>query len=849
MLRATLKSLLARKLRLILSGFAVVLGVMAVASALILGSTLNKSVDGLFGDIYDSIDVQVKGKTFVDAESQGGISVSQPIPAGLVEQLRSIDDAETVTGEVVEDGARVVGTDGKVITSNGPPRLGESWAGEDEQTQLREGRGPQAANEVAINVPLAQTGDFSVGDNIDVLTREPKKPFTVVGIYGVSDSKASFGGETSVSFTEPVAQQLMLGEEGVYSVISLTAKDGVDQQQLRDQVANAVGDNYIVQTGEQASEEEADSLQGFVSLFQNVLLGFAAVALFVGIFLILNTFSIIVAQRTKELALFRAMGASRGQVIRSVMLEAIVVGLIASTLGFAAGIGIAKALLTLLGNQNGGAELFDGAFTIPVSAVIASYLVGVIVTLIAALVPALRASRIPPVAALRDAELTQRPLTRLTIIGAVPAVLGIGCILLTLFGDAPVVVLLVGVLLVFIGVAMLAPAITRPVVNAIGWLLSWSLPGKLGRRNAARNPRRTAITASALMIGLALVTGVSVVASSLTATIERLVEQDIKAQLFVAADSFGGGPLVTFDPAVAEQTRKLPGVTAVAEIYGDLAEVKGQPQFITAVDPNQSAEVSDITALSGRLDDLGSGRVLIDDGFATSNNLEVGEEFEIATTRGGPRDYTVAAVYEKTEVSRGTIMSVADAKQYFGRSAPFQAAIVVGDDGSVSTVKKQVTKLLEDNPEVSVQNQDEVVKQASGQIDQFLLILYVLLGLAIVIAVLGIINTLALSILERTRELGLLRAVGLSRRKTRWMITTESIVISVFGSLLGMAVGCGLGALVVTALEDEGFSELAFPWARLALFLALAVIVGLLAAIIPAFRASRVNVLRAIAYE
>ncbi len=847
MLRATLKSLLARKLRLILSGFAVVLGVMAVASALILGSTLNKSVDSLFADVYDSIDVQVKGETFVDAEAQGGISVSQPVPAELVAQLRAVEGAEQVTGVVVEDGARVVGKDGKVITSNGPPRFGESWDGEDEQAQLREGRGPQADDEVAINVPLAENGDFNVGDTIEVLTREPKQTFTVVGIYGVGGGKASFGGEMSVSFTEPVAQRLMLGEEGLYSVINLTANDGVSQGQLRNQVKAVLGDDYIVQTGQEASEEEADALQGFVSLFQNVLLGFAAVALFVGIFLILNTFSIIVAQRTRELALFRAMGASRGQVIRSVMAEAVVVGIIASTLGLAAGVGVAKALLALLGSQGGGAELFAGAFTIPVSAVIASYAVGIVVTLLAALIPAVRASRIPPVAALREAELTQRPLTRLTIVGAVPTAVGIGCILLALLGDAPLFVLLAGVLLTFVGVAMLAPAITRPVVGVVGRAFAWSLPGKLGRRNAARNPRRTAITAAALMIGLALVTGVSVIASSLTASLERVVRQDIQAQLVISSDSFAAP--ATFDPSVTEQVRQLPGVTAVAESYSDAGEVNSTPAYLFASDPTQDAKVSDINVVSGELENLGEGSVLIDDRYAESKGLAVGDTFEITTARGGPRDYSVAAIYERTEVSQGIILSIADARQYFSRPAPTLALIAVDDDANVATVRDQVAELLADNPEVSVQNKEEIAEQASSQVDQFLLILYVLLGLAIVIAVLGIINTLALSILERTRELGLLRAVGLSRGKTRWMITVESIVISVFGSLLGMAVGCGMGALIVTALEDEGFSELAFPWARLALFLVLAVIVGLLAAIIPAFRASRVNVLRAIAYE
>ncbi|MGI8647702.1 MAG: ABC transporter permease [Acidimicrobiales bacterium] len=818
MLRATLKSLLARKLRLVLSGFAVVLGVMAVAGALILGDTLNSSVGKLFSGVYEGTDVVVTGKTFVDASSEGGVSTSQPVPANLITQLQTLPDAAAVQGVVAEDGARVVGKDNKIITSNGPPRLGLNWTGENKQTHLRRGRGPQSDNEVAINVPLAEQSGFTIGDRINVLTKEPKQALRVVGIYGVDAHQGSLGGETSVSFTEETAQHLMLGKIDAFSRVKLKAKSGVSQGQLRNEVKTKLGNNrddFVVKTGVAASKENADQLQSFVSVVKNVLLGFAAVALFVGVFLILNTFSILVAQRTRELALFRAMGAGRGQVIRSVMLEAMAVGIIASTLGLAAGVGIAKLLLEVLGSQSDGSELFKGSFAVPVSAVIASYVVGVIVTLIvtliAALIPALRASRIPPVAALREATVTARPLTKVTIAGVAATALGLAGILLALFANASVVLLLLGVLLSFIGVAMLTPAITRPVVGVMGWALSWSLPGKLGQRNAARNPRRTAITASALMIGLALVTGVSVIASSLTASIEKSVERDIKASLFIAGDSFGGGSLVTFDAQVVDQVKQLPGVSDAAAYYGDFAKLEGRVQFVTAVDPSDLTKVTDVSATQGRLGDLKAGSVLIDDSFAKSNKLKVGNKLDITTTNGGLKSFAVAAIYKRTVISQGPIMSVADAKTDFGRPGPIQALIAVDKDASVDAVKKRVAKLLADNPEVSVQSQEEISKRAATQVNQFVLVLYVLLGLAIVIAVLGIINTLALSILERTRELGLLRAVGLSRAKTRRMITAESIVISVFGALLGIVVGCGLGALIVTALKDQGLQVLAFP--------------------------------------
>lgn len=855
MFKAALKSLLSRKIRLILSGLAVVLGVMAVSAALILGNTLTKSFDSLFQSVNKTTDVQVTAKSQVKSATGS----DAPIPASVVDQLKSVDGAKKVRGSVSVDGARVIGSDGKVLSTGGAPRLGLAWNNDYVASgglfTFQKGHSPRAPNEVAINSGLAKDGDFKVGDTIPVLTPRAKQNFAVVGVFGLSGGRDSLGGESYVAFTQPVAQQLMMGQSNVYSSIILQADKGVSQTTLKDRVKDRLSSaDYDVKTGKEAADDQAQTLNQFIGLFENFLLGFAAVALFVGIFLILNTFSIIVAQRTRELALFRAMGANRRQVINTVLLEAVVIGFIASTIGFVVGIGIAALLKKLMESQNG-SSLPGSGLSIPLSAIIASYLVGIVVTVIAALLPAMRASRTPPVAAMRDAADTQRPLTKMTVAGTIIFLLGAAGMGLALTGkvdDQIWVFLLIGVLFVFIGVAMLTPIIARPVVSAIGRLFSWSLPGKLGRRNSARNPRRTAITAAALMIGLALVTGISVVAASLSDSLRSIVSSDVKADLIVGSDSDNnGGARATFDPALLNQVTKLSSVQAAVGLYNDNAKYQGKNIVLGAAsDVGKLNKVFKVSTKEGTLRTLKSGEIVIDDAFAKNKHLSVGDTMQIATPRGSPGNFTVVAVYKKSDIMNGSLISVADAQQRFSYpTQPTDGFITLKSGAHVATVQNKVKDLLKNNPEVTVRNQKEFLDQTTGQIDSLLTILYILLGLALIVAILGIVNTLVLSILERTRELGMLRAVGLGRGQTMRMVTVESIVISVFGALLGMLVGCGLGAAIVKALKEQGISTLSFPWTRMIIFLVLAVVVGLFAAIIPAIRASRVNVLRAIAYE
>ncbi|WP_018352630.1 ABC transporter permease [Longispora albida] len=846
MFRAAWKSLLSRKLRLLLSGMAVVLGVMAVSSALILTNSLSASFDSMFRTINANVDVQVTAKPLAESNGEDeDNAMPQYLKPDAITRVAAVPGVKTAVGQVDANGARVVAKNGKVIVTQGPPRLGTAWRDGDGVAELRTGTGPKSDDQVAINAVLAKEGPFKVGDTIEVLTLEPKKKFTVSGIFGLSGGRDSVGGETIVAFTEPVAQKLMLGQPGVYSSISVTAASGQTPAQLKTAIAAALGDGYVVRTSEEVAKAQSADVQEFLSLFQKFLLGFAGITLFVGIFLILNTFSILIAQRTRELALLRSLGAGRGQVIRSVFFEALIVGVVSSTLGLFAGYGVAALLKSLMFSN-----LSEATLSFTPAAVIAAYAVGVLVTLVAAVVPAIRASRVAPIAALRDAAATEKSMVKITVAGAVLLAAGAGGIAWALFGSLPgstiSLVLMLGVLLVFTGVALVTPSVARPMVGVIGRAFSWSLPGKLGRRNSARNPRRTANTAAALMIGLALITGVSVLAASLNASMEGTFKRELSADLLIIPDSGDA----TYDPEVITRIKNLPGVDKAIGLYGGVtADVTGKRVWMTGLDVASAIPILNIKAKAGEVRALKHNEMLISQQFADLRGLGTGSSIKLKTARAGEQTFVVAGVYAPQELFSEPLISDTDAREYFQSQMPGVGAVKLKPGADEKQIRKEIEGMLAGSPEVAVASQAEFVKQQSGQVDTVLNMLYALLALAVIIAIMGIVNTLALSVLERTRELGMLRAVGLSRWSAMRMITVESVVISVFGAVLGLAVGTGLGVAVVRALKHEGFDELAVPWTRMLVFLGLSVVVGLFAAILPAIRAARVNVLQAISYE
>ncbi|HYN92342.1 MAG TPA: FtsX-like permease family protein [Pilimelia sp.] len=850
MFRATLKSLLARKVRLVLSGLAVVLGVMFVSGAFVLTDTLGRSFDSMFASVYSEIDVQVAAKPKVAVDELEGEQVEATLPASTVAAVEAVPGVAQATGLAQADGARVIGSNGKVVTTFGAPRFGDNWTGESDLVELREGRGPTADTEIAVNAALAKAAGITVGDQVGVLTLAPKQTFTLVGIFGYSGDRDTLGGSTVVSFTEPVAQKLMLGQPGTYTAITATAADGVAATALRDDIAAAVGSAYEVKTGEQLADEQSADLQKGLSFFNNLLLGFAGVALFVGIFLILNTFSIIIAQRTRELALMRAIGASRRQLIGSVLLEAIAIGLVASVLGLGAGVGVGALLAYAFGQMGGGGVDLAG-IGVPPAAIISAFTVGVLVTVVAAVLPALRASRIPPVAAMQDVATPDRPLTRLTVTGALVAAAGgalLGYGLSGEAGDGTLWTILGGVLVSFIGVALLTPLLSRPVVSLLGRLFSWSVPGKLGRLNSGRNPRRTAITAAALMVGIALITGVTVLLDSARASLTTLARDTVQADLFIAGEQSGPRP-PTFDAAVLAAAAEVPGVAKVAGIYTDAAMVDGERTYLAAVnDLPALRDIFGMTAAQGTLAPLKPNELVLDVDDAKELGVARGDSVRVQLSRGDPRTYTVAAVYAKSDLFGGILLPGAAAAD-FGIPQPVQGYLQLAPGTAIDQVLPTVERLLADSPEVSVADLSGFLDQQLSDLDTILTMIQILLGLAILIAVLGIVNTLALSVIERTRELGLLRAIGLKRGQTMRMITVEAVVISVFGALLGLAVGAGLGAAVVRALRSDGITELVLPWQQMAVYVGLAAVIGVLAAIVPAIRAARLNVLRAIAHD
>ncbi|GAA1511310.1 FtsX-like permease family protein [Dactylosporangium maewongense] len=849
MLRATLKSLLARKLRLILSTLAVVLSVMFVSGSLVLTDTLGRTFDNVFSNIYSYTDVQVSAKSQTADEASGNSQAILPIPADEVARVEKVDGVRSATGQVFVTGARVVGKNGKVVISQSG-QFGGSWTGEDELTKLIAGKAPAAADEIVINNGLAKLGKFAVGDSVDIIARaEARKTYKITGIMQYAGGRDSMAGETTVLFTEATAQKVMLGEPGVFNVIDVKGNSGVTDNQLRDNIKAALGPTFTVQTGEELSKASSEAIRGLLKYFNYFFLGFGTIALLVGVFLILNTFSIIVSQRTRELALLRAMGASRWQIIRSVLLEALLIGVVGSLFGFLVGMGLgavgASAFTALANMESAGLGL-------PVAAIVTSFTIGILVTMISAVLPAIKAARVAPIAAMRDAATTDKPLTGITIAGAVVTAVGVGSLSWGLAGAGDATLLLVfgGVLLTLIGVALLAPMVSRPLVAGLGAVFSFSVPGRLGRRNSSRNPRRTAITAGAVMIGIAIITMISTIFSSLSTAIGESVEKDLQADLVVYGQQTSDVPPV-IQPDELTQIKALPQAQTVAAVTYDGVQVNGKQDFVFAYDDSSAAiTVLKLRPVAGRIDRLASGEFTTDEKTAKDRKYTVGTTITVTFAKGQTKTLTMVGISNSTSNGNGVVISNADAQTGFAFPQPIQAMVKVKDGVTIADAKAAVEGVLKNNPEVSVQTKDELVGSSRQQFDVALVIVQVLLFIALGISVLGVINTLLLSVIERTRELGMLRAIGLRRRQTWSMVTIESVVITLFGTVLGLVVGVGLGAATVTALKSViGFGAVTLPWGYMIAYIIGALVVGAVAGLIPAIRAVRLNVLNAIAYE
>jgi putative ABC transport system permease protein len=845
--KATLKGLLAHKFRLAATALAIVLGVSFVAGTYVLTDTINATFTNLFDEVTQGIDVAVRSRDVFTGQMG---EVRDPIPEEVLNEVKAVDGVRVAEGSVTGF-AQFVDKDGKPVTTGGAPTLGVSISSAPELqagTTVRSGRLPSGPDEMVVDAQTAEKHGFAVGDRVKVLLQGPARTFTVSGIIGFG-SAGNLGGATLAGFTLPTAQEV-LNREGRFDEIDVVAADGTTSEQLRDRVRAVLDPRYEVLTGEELSAAQAAAINDTIGRFlSTALLAFAFVALLVGGFLIFNTFTIIVAQRTRELALLRCLGASRRQVMTSVLLESLIVAVVASLVGLGLGVLIANGLKALLT----GILNFDLPTTGTVflwRTVIVSLAVGIVVTVLAALLPARKATRVPPVAALQP-ETAFAPThfrKRRIVLGVLVTLVGVALLLAGLFQNEGNRLVNVGsgAVIVFFGVAILSPLIARPLARLIGWPFAkaFRLPGTLARENAMRNPRRTASTAAALMIGLALVTFVSIFAASIKASTTETLDRTIAADYILMNDSF-----TPFSPDLATRLADQPELAAVVGVRLGAFKLDGATKQLIGIDPAAYDRVVKTEVLSGSIADLQSGGLAVKEDVAEANGWTVGERVALQFPRGGTQQVTVKAIYKDNSVNGDYLLSLADYERFYADQADSQILVQAAPGTTPAASRAAIDRVLVDFPNVTVRDQAEYKAETARQIDQVVNLFYALLALAVVIALFGIVNTLGLSIFERIRELGLLRAIGATRRQVRSMIRWEAVIIAVLGAVLGLAVGVFFGWTIVRALRSVGITEFALPGGQLVIFVVFAALAGILAAVLPGRRAARIDMLRAITTE
>ncbi len=842
MWRPTIHGLLAHKLRLALTALAIVLGVTFVSGTLVLTDTLHNTFTTLFGHVYENVDFQVRG---VAAFGTNGGAVRKPIPQSLVAEVRAVPGVAVAEGSV-SGYAQFVAHDGKAITTGGAPTLGLSFDPDARLSSLHvvEGTGPSSPDQVVMDAGTAHKYHFTVGDRVRVLLAGPPQTFTIVGIvqFGTANNLA---GATLAGFDLSTAQRLF-GEVGRLDAIDVATTSGADKAQVQRAIAATLPPGVQVVTGQTVANEQTNAINQALSFFSTALLIFALISLFVGGFTIFNTFSIIVGQRTRELALLRILGASRRQVFRSVLGEAFIVGTVASLVGLGLGVLTAVGLEALL--KGFGITLPTGPLVFEARTVVVALAVGIGVTVVSAISPARRAVRIAPVAALSDqvsgpVESSGRRLA----LGGTIAALGV---LVLAFGLSKPAIQFVGLgaVAVFIGVGMLAPLVARPMSSLLGRPLARLLgpSGRLGRENSMRSPRRTAQTASALMVGLALVSTIAVFGASLSKSATSSVDEAVSADYIITSSSQGSGG---FSSSVAPVAARIPGVTAVSSVYGGEFELGQDLSGLTAVSADHLPQtvILRMTAGTGSAA-LGAGELLIDTTTANTKHLSVGSRISAKFAETGRTTMRVGGIFKPNALLGSYLVGDRFFLAHFNDPLPV-AVLVRTAGGATAATTAAVNAGLRTYPNLKIQTRAQFEKSQQAQVNQLLGLVYALLGLAIVIALIGIVNTLMLSVFERTHEIGLLRAVGMRRRQVRAMIRSEAVILSVLGAVIGVVVGTLLGIAFADSLKQQGITDIVVPVSSLIAFVVIAALLGLGAASWPARRAAKLDVLAAIATE
>ncbi|GAV41597.1 ABC transporter permease [Streptomyces acidiscabies] len=842
MFRTALRNVLAHKARLMMTVLAVMLGVAFVSGTLVFTNTLSNALENSSAKGFDQVDVAVQPRAQKATDNQ--VAKDPELTDALLKRAASVKGAASATG-VVTGFTAIADKDGDLIGNGFSSQGANYWGDEDTRYPLTSGKAPQGAAEIAMDAGTAKRAGYQVGDTVRISVDGPVLTPTISGIFTTKDGNVAAGG--SLTLFDTATAQKLFGKTGTYDEIDVKAASGVSQTALKSALDKALpADKVETTTSDQLAADQAEMISASMSGLKQGLLVFAGISLFVGTFIIANTFTMLVAQRTKELALLRAVGASRRQVTRSVLIEAFVVGAVAGVTGLVAGIGIGAGLRALL--EQTGAIIPDGPLIVSSGTIVSALVVGVVITMFAAWLPGRRAAKIPPVAAMSSlhAQATTRSLVVRNTLGALVSAAGAGTVLTatTMSGTDAQSAMGIGAVLLIIGVFILTPLLSRPLIAATAPLMrGFGISGKLARQNSVRNPRRTAATASALMIGLTLITGMTVIAGSLQQAIERMASDSIRADYVV---SMVNGNSLT--PDVEKKLRTASGVEATSPMRNSPSRIDGDQEYLTGVDGSTIGGLVSPKVAEGRFE-VGGTKVVVDKYTADSHDWKPGSAFTVHYEDGKSQRLTVNGVYEGNDFLRGILLDTATL-------APHQTDItdmkvmVKADGGTSAEAKSALMKALGENPGIQVQSKKDISNQIAQFFTLLLNMLYGLLAMAVIVAVLGVVNTLAMSVFERSQEIGMLRAIGLDRRGIKRMVRLESLVISLFGGVLGIGLGVffgwAAGELMGTSLPTY---ELVLPWARIAVFLALAGVVGVLAALWPARRAARLNMLGAIKSE
>jgi putative ABC transport system permease protein len=822
-----------------------------MAGSYVFTDTINASFDDIFSESLRGTDVQVTGAEIVQQETGEVPS----FPASVLDRVKAVDGVAEAEGSVQGLG-QILDADGDKIGSQFAPKFIFSASSPrfDPLTYV-EGRAPRTADEAALDESTADRGKLALGEQVGVAGEARAKEYRIVGITRLGET--STGGAASVALTLPEAQRVT-DKEGKFDAISAAAEEGVSPEELRDRIAAALPDNLRVETGNESAQRQTDDIKSDLSFLSIFLTVFAGVALVVGGFQIFNTFSITVAQRIREFGMLRTLGASRGQLLRSVLGEAALIGGIGSVVGVGGGIVFAVGIRELF--KSIGADLPSTGTVLLPRTIIVAFLVGMVITMLSALAPALRATRVSPMAALREGELPEghRRGHVLDALAILLILLGVGMTCLGLFGGIEASGTAAGLVgggaaAVLFGVSFISTRLIRPLASLAGKPMEAlrGLTGRLARENAMRKPGRTAATSAALMIGLALVTFVAVFAAGINGSVNAAIDESYESQLVIQAPD-GFSPIPAEAP---ERARTIEGVALVSTLGYSTADVRGvgEGQRISGADPSAITQVIDFDWQRGSnqtLSELGDEGAIIDEQWGESNDIDVGDRLSLVTPTGQRPTYTVRGVIKDNADLIGTALISANAlRSDFGERRPAQAFVKLDGGADAGAVQQRLKDTVEEEfPGTEVLTLEELKDSRAGQVQQLVSLVYALLSLAVVISLFGIANTLALSIHERTRELGMLRAVGMTRRQVRTMVRYEAVITALIGAILGMVLGVAFAALMSVPLADEGFT-LSYPVVTLIILLILAAVAGVLAAIGPARRASRLDVLQAVAYE